>query len=320
MHQDDYLMSDRTSDSDRSAHHSAHAEEHWYRVCNYTCLVRSEDAGAAALVDRFLRPFASHPQPGCAVFELTHQAPESVLLTVDGKEMVRSGSISEALMTLLFEVNRKGIASVDDLLAFHAGSLSWRGAGIALPGPSGSGKSTLTAGLTVAGCGYLSDEMALVELETGTLHPYHRPLWLSHRSVGLIPGLADRLPAGFVPPKGAERPVPPDALRPLPFGSPCELRLVIAPEHHPGAPTVLEPIRRSEAVVALIGNAFNFRRFGREGLHALARLAPRVSAYRLQMGDLRAAVELVLRTLENIGAEPSAAGPAPAVGAPIARN
>ena len=52
----------------------------------------------------------------------------------------------------------------------------------------------------VAGCEYLSDEVALVDLESGMLHPFPRALGMSQRSIGFITGLLERLP----PELGAE--------------------------------------------------------------------------------------------------------------------
>ena len=52
----------------------------------------------------------------------------------------------------------------------------------------------------MAGCEYLSDEVALVDLESGMLHPFPRALGMSQRSIGFIPGLLERLP----PELGAE--------------------------------------------------------------------------------------------------------------------
>jgi hypothetical protein len=222
---------------------------------------------------------------------------------------VRGGSAFDAVGQLLWEASQQAIALGSKHLALHAGSLSWRGTGVVLPAPSGSGKSTLTAGLTVAGCEYLSDEVALVDLESGMLHPFPRALGLSQRSISFIPGLSERLPQELQPSDGVERYVPPDALRPSPIGGSCQLRCVIVPEHVPGATTVLEPARRSEALLAMLGNAFNFTEFKGPGLVALAAIAQHVSSYRLRIGELSAAVDLVMEALASQGENGSIIGP-----------
>jgi hypothetical protein len=160
----------------------------------------------------------------------------------------------------------------------------------------------------VAGCKYLSDEVALIDLESGMLHPFPRALGMSQRSIGLIPGLRERLTPELGASDRVERHVPPDALRPSPIGGPCELRCVIVPEHVPGASTVLEPTRRSEAVLAMMANAFNFAEFKGAGLVALAAIAQHVSAYRLRMGELSAAVDLVMEVLAEASENGSISG------------
>jgi len=284
--------------------------ERTYQLCSFGCVVRSGDSSLGELVDRFLVPFRAETGSAGAVptYLLAWDSSEAISLVVDGDEKVRGNSAVDAIEYLLSEVSQRAIASVSDHLAFHAGSLSWRGAGLVLPAPSGSGKSTLVAGLTAAGCEYLSDEVALVDLESGTLHPFPRALGMSQKSIGFIPGLLERLPPELGASDRWERHVPPDALRPSAIGGSCELRCVIVPEHVPGAMTVLEPIRRSEAVLALMTNAFNFAEFKGAGLVALAAIAQHISAYRLRMGELSAAVDLVMEALAEVSDNGSLSG------------
>ena len=276
--------------------------ERTYRLCSFGCVVRSNNSGLGELVDRFLIPFRAGKRPTTAArtYFLEEDASGAISLLVDGEEKVRSGSALDAVEYLLWELSRKAIALGSDHLALHAGALCWRSIGVVLPAPSGSGKSTLTAGLTAAGCEYLSDEVALVDLKTGTLHPFPRALGMSKRSIGFIPGLLDRLPTELGASVREERQVPPDALRPSPIGRSCQLRCVIVPEHVPGTTTLLEPIRRSEAVLAMIANAFNFADFKGPGLVALAAIVQQISAYRLRMGELVAAVDLVMDALAEV--------------------
>jgi hypothetical protein len=284
--------------------------ERTYQLCSFVCVVRSNDASLGELVDRFLVPFRAGGKPttGARTYVLGADALGAISLVVGEEEKVRGGSALDAVEYLLWEVSQRAIASGSSHLALHAGALSWRGTGVVLPAPSGSGKSTLTAGLTAAGCEYLSDEVALVDLESGMLHPFPRALGMSQRSIGFIPGLLERLPPELGASDRVELYVPPDAIRPSPIGGPCELRCVIVPEHVPGASTVLEPTRRSEAVLAMMTNAFNFAEFKGAGLVALAAIAQHVSAYRLRMGELSAAVDLVMEVLAEASENGSISG------------
>lgn len=273
-----------------------------YRLCSFQCEVGSNDPRLLDLIDRFLVPFHANIQRSLPTHTYLLGSDESgaISLTADGEEILPKGPAAASVAHLLWELSRQAIGSVTGYLALHAGSLSWRGLGVVLPAPSGGGKSTLTAGLTAAGCGYLSDEVGLVDLESGILHPFPRPLWMTQGSIELLPGLRERLPSGLGGLDAQERHVPPDCLRPAPIGGPCPLRCVIVPEHFPGEQTVLEPIRRSEAVISMMTNAFNFDDFKGHGIIALARIAKQIRAYRLRMADLSTAVNLVFEALDGI--------------------
>src|ERR1035438_2378053 len=237
LHQDCYFTAGDAVPGSRSR--TAVPFERTYQLCSFECVVRSNDVSLGELVDRFLVPFRAGGKPttGARTYVLGADALGAISLVVGEEEKVRGGSALDAVEYLLWEVSQRAIASGSSHLALHAGALSWRGTGVVLPAPSGSGKSTLTAGLTAAGCEYLSDEVALVDLESGMLHPFPRALGMSQRSIGFIPGLLERLPPELGASDRVELYVPPDAIRPSPIGGPCELRCVIGPEHGPGADT-----------------------------------------------------------------------------------
>jgi len=273
--------------------------------------LRCEIPGVGALIDRFLAPFRVEPNtdhPTIPKYVLGSRPDGLVNLWLDGTEILPGTSLESVVDHLLWEVSRSGIDSAVDLLAVHAGAVSWGDAGAVLPGASGSGKSTMVAALVEAGCEYLSDEAALIDLGSGLIRPYPRALWMSETSIDLLGRLRERLPRELAAPNRWERHVPPDALRPSAIGGSCELRCVIVPEHVPGAMTILEPIRRSEAVLALMTNAFNLAEFKGAALVALAAIAQHISAYRLRMGELSAAVDLVMEALAEVSDNGSLSG------------
>jgi hypothetical protein len=274
-----------------------------YRMHSHLFGLRCEIPGVGALLDRFLAPFRVEPDRDHSTtpkYVLGSRPDGLVRLWLDGTEILPGTSLESVVDHLLWEVSRSGIDSAVDLLAVHAGAVSWGDAGAVLPGASGSGKSTMVAALVEAGCEYLSDEAALIDLGSGLIRPYPRALWMSETSIDLLGRLRERLPPELGASDRWERHVPPDALRPSAIGGSCELRCVIVPEHVPGAMTVLEPIRRSQAVLALMTNAFNFAEFKGAGLVALAAIAQHISAYRLRMGELSAAVDLVMEALAEV--------------------
>ncbi|MBI1295546.1 hypothetical protein GC175_11380 [bacterium] len=78
-------------------------------------------------------------------------------------------------------VLRATYAHVESHLLFHGGVLAvpsadQDAAGVALVGPTGHGKTTLTLELGRRGWGFLSDEIAALEVSTGVLWPFPRAL------------------------------------------------------------------------------------------------------------------------------------------------
>ena len=242
-----------------------------YRMHSHLFGVRCEIPGVGALLDRFLAPFRVEPDrdhPTIPKYVIGPRPDGLVKLWLNGSEILPGTSLESVVDHLLWEVSRSGIDSAVELLAVHAGGVSWGGAGAVLPGASGSGKSTMVAALAEAGCEYLSDEAALIDLGSGLICPYPRALWMSETSIDLLPGLRERLPRELEAPNRWERHVAPDDIRPGAVGEPCPVRGLFALTYEKDAPTVLEPMRRSEAMLTVIVNSFNFTHFGGPGLVA----------------------------------------------------
>lgn len=68
----------------------------------------------------------------------------------------------EAYGLLEWAVTQAVLRRIDHGVALHAAALEWRGAALLLVGTSGAGKSTLALDLLRLGCGYMSDEAALL--------------------------------------------------------------------------------------------------------------------------------------------------------------
>ena len=73
---------------------------------------------------------------------------------------------------------------------------------------------------------------------------------------------------------------------------------VIAPSFRWGTETRLEPMTRAAALMVLVRNAFNFRRFGKKGLSVFREAIRDAECYTLTMGDLESAVRLVTRVVD----------------------
>jgi hypothetical protein len=214
----------------------------------------------------------------------------------DSELVARCQSRVEALSWLVWDVNRSAAESSTEYLLLHAGALQTPGpghAGILLPGVSGSGKSTLSAWLARAGLPYLTDELVALDLATGRLLPYPKPITMKpavgsaqERHLAVGDGSVGRV------------------------GKPCIPGFVVFPRYVPGAPTSLQRLNETEAFLELAANAVNFADHGDDATAALGGLVSRCACARLVTSDADEAGRLVLglvgvpgRDTDEIGVE-----------------
>jgi len=190
--------------------------------------------------------------------------------------------------SLLFHIDKELILALQherpDLLFLHAAAVDVGGRVAVLVGPSGMGKSTLTLAAVEAGCGYLSDELAPVDLDTLTVHPYAHALCLK-----ALPSGRSGLPAGTLAEHGRFH-VPAAALR-APADSERRVlaALVFLRRDDPDA-LALRSISAGAAAARLIANTLNALAHPFAGLDAVLQLGQRVPSFELQAGDTRTAV------------------------------
>ncbi|MGS2721918.1 HprK-related kinase A [Paraglaciecola aestuariivivens] len=71
-------------------------------------------------------------------------------------------------------------------LLIHAAVIVKDNQAIIFPASPGSGKSTLSAFMALSGWSLYSDEMAVIDLDNGTVAPLFRPVCLKNDSIGLV--------------------------------------------------------------------------------------------------------------------------------------
>ena len=192
---------------------------------------------------------------------------------------------------------------VERFFLLHAGTVAINGVGIVFPAPSESGKTSLTMALTRRGYRYMSDEFAVIDSQTGELHPFPKPL--SVKNISIFPDLARRENI-WVGPKTGERGVELDASAEVPVwyvhpedvsrnptGDPVPVGFVIFPRYAPNEKPRIEPVTAGEAARKLIENSVNFHRFGGEGLRVVAQLAQAAQCFSLTINDLDTTTTLI---------------------------
>lgn len=143
----------------------------------------------------------------------------------------------------------------------HAGSIELDGSAVVFPGRSRWGKSTLVAALIDQGCGYLSDEYAVVSSE-GAVFPFSKPIRL-RRGDG----------ADYATPVGVS----------APGGLPCAA--VILTQYEEGSVWNPEPLTAGSAALGILQTALQSRDAPDQVLEAVAAMVRKAVCYKGARGD-----------------------------------
>lgn len=165
--------------------------------------------------------------------------------------------------------------------ALHAGSLSYNGHGILVPGKSGSGKSTLVAWLASKGLNYLTDELVFVNKD-GKIKPFTRPISLKMPNVSLISSFIDMNPEKLIhDPQGmmiAHRNINPKFHPDRP-----SLSLILFPHFQDNARTEITKLSSARSCFQLMECYVNARN-QRNGFNDLAKLTRQAESYQVTYG------------------------------------
>ena len=290
------------------------------RALSYHFVVRSDDVALGRHVEEVLAGFrtpapAQAPAPEVAApvehcYSLSPSAEDTGRVDVrrDVTEVARGLRPGDAVAWVVSDVNRAASEASGEHLLFHAGALDAGGTGVLVPGPSGSGKSTLVAGLARAGLAYLTDELSALDLSSGRLLPYAKPITVKQGSFDVLRDLQSPDDGGAAagPWSGEEWQVPvgPGTCRAI--GRACAPGFVVVPRYEQGVATTLTPLSETEAFLYLALNAVNLLAHGGEGTAAIGRLARRCTCVALTMSDLDAACVLVLGLVQEHAARADA--------------
>jgi HprK-related kinase A len=180
-------------------------------------------------------------------------------------------------------------------LVIHAAVVERGGRAMVLPAPPGSGKSTLCAGLVSRGWRLLSDELCLLDLQSGLIRPLARPLNLKNRSIDVIrsfqPGAVMTDPVRDTA-KGTVALVKPPAESVSRVREAAEPAWIVFPKYVAGAAGVLTPVGKAPTLMRLIEQAFNYDILGARGFEAAAGLVDRCACLEFSYGNLDEAVAI----------------------------
>lgn len=207
----------------------------------------------------------------------------------DGKPAFLPLPADHALTMVEWGLNWCVASHAHQYLVAHAAVLERQGQAVLLPAPPGSGKSTLCAALMLRGWRLLSDELALIDMDSGLVHGMARPVNLKNASIELI--------QRFEPSAVFSEPIPDTAKGTVALlrapreaiarrREPARPRWVVLPSYQAGAEARLDRMDRAEAALMLAEQSFNYDIHGRRGFEAVATLCERSDCYRFEYSQL----------------------------------
>lgn len=176
-----------------------------------------------------------------------------------------------------------------DYLIIHAAVAVRNGQAIILPGRPGSGKSTLSAWLSWRGWQVFSDELAMISLEDGLVHPLPRPVSLKEQSISII---AEAFPEANFGPVVEDTAKGRVSHMRLPQVSQnarlaAEIVAIVFPAFTIGKKrATLETCETGRGFLRIAEQAFNYSTLGEAGFDSLCKMLEKTRVYDLQYNQL----------------------------------
>jgi HprK-related kinase A len=212
---------------------------------------------------------------------------------LDGQRPFTPLAAGEAFAFLEWGLNWCVTTHCHGWLITHAAVLARGDDAVVLPAPPGSGKSTLCASLMHHGWRLLSDEMALLEPDSGMLVPSPRAVSLKNASIELI---SRRYPDAAMGPlahdtqKGTVAHLRVDEASVLRSRVLARPAWVVFPSYEADVALQARRLPKAQALVSLASNSFNQHVHGRRGFNALADLIERCHVFELHYSSLDEAI------------------------------
>jgi HprK-related kinase A len=213
----------------------------------------------------------------------------------DGRKPFKPLPLKQAYAMLEWGLNWCIANHAHHFLILHSAVLEKNGKSIILPAPQGSGKSTLCAALAGKGWRLFSDELALIDLKSGELHPCTKPINLKNDSINIISnflpesinsnlfkdthkGTVSLFKANADSVQSSQKTSPPT--------------FVIFPKFIKHSDTELNPLSETKAFLMLIENSFNYDVLGVDGFTAMCELIKGVDCFEFSYSKLDEAISL----------------------------
>ncbi len=203
--------------------------------------------------------------------------------------------LDQALALFEWGLNWCISSNAHQYLILHSAAVAKDGHAVLLPAPPGSGKSTLCAALIHRGWRLLSDELALIDLDTLEITPLCRPVNLKNKSIDIIGEYAGN--AVFAPLakdtlKGTIGLLKAPADSVARMNEKARPAWIVFPQYQAGAATRLTDRSKAQTAMEVGDNAFNYSIHGVRGFDALTRLVDRCACYDFEYENLDEAIDV----------------------------
>ncbi|GGO63702.1 HprK-related kinase A [Bowmanella pacifica] len=182
-------------------------------------------------------------------------------------------------------------------LVIHAAVVEKYGKALILPGQPGAGKSTLCAALvSIGGFRLLSDELTILDCDSGHILPNPRPISLKNKAIKIVAGLPSGLNMSRTvedTQKGSVALLQAPQISLASWDKEALPGLVIFPRFKADSEGgTLQDLSKGEAFLQLANQSFNYPILAERGFKAIARHLDQAHCYRFEYdGDLNAAVD-----------------------------
>ena len=179
-------------------------------------------------------------------------------------------------------------------LLLHAATVEKNGRALIITGESGAGKSTLSAMLGERGWRFMGDEFALLDPDTGMLHPFPRPISLKNEAIAAMEAevAADRFgPVMENTPKGRIRHMRPRAEALARMDETARPAMILFPRF--GYARDIRPVGSAEAFMRLTQASTNYVAMAERGFDALIGLVQGCPGVAIDYPDAATAFDLI---------------------------
>lgn len=217
-----------------------------------------------------------------------------VLFDFDGRIPFKPLPLEQAFPMLEWGMNWCIANHCHQWVILHAAVIAKNDRAVIMPAPPGSGKSTLCAGLVGNGWRLLSDELAIIDMDSGKIVPMPRPVGLKNQSIDVIRNF---LPEATIGPvchdtrKGTVAHMAASKSDSLNRDLVAPAWIVF-PKYVADSDAVLTLHPKADAMVQVATNAFNYNVAGLKGFNLLSRIVDETESYDFHYSHLEEAVEI----------------------------